>query len=103
MADIVIDKSLNVHLGLPEDYQLDKGEAFKLWQYFMSMLEDKRPIGNLLVSYYIDFHGDVVNNPKSKQDEIVRDIILNMDKKDQFEIMTEMAAYPDGYKVDNEE
>jgi hypothetical protein len=102
MADIEIDSSLNVHLGLPESYQLDKMEAFKLYQYFMGMLETKMPIGILMMYYYIDeCGGDFINNPKNERDRIVKAIIDNMSKADQFEVMTYASKFPEPFDNEN--
>jgi len=87
MANIVIDEDLNRHLGLPDGYQLDKLEAFELYKVFMGYLESKHPIGTLLLCYYADFNEDFYTNPKSKQDKIVKDIVDNLDRKEQFEIL----------------
>jgi len=103
MSDIVIDKSLNAHLGLPESYQIDKTEAFKLYQYFMAYLESKNPIGVLLLMYYADEHGNFFDNPKNRRDEVVKAIIDNMDVKEKFEILTYINEYPEGYKIDNDD
>lgn len=93
MANIVIDKDLNKHLGLPEDYQIDKVEAFKLWQYFMSLFEQKAPINPWIIQYYVEVHGDFINNPKDKRDRIVKDIVENMSNSDRYEVHKDMSEY----------
>jgi len=95
MADIEIDTGLNAHLGLPDGYQLGKKEAFNLYKIFMGYIESKNPIGTLLLCYYADFNKDFYANPKTKQDRIVKDIIDNLDKKEQFEMFSYIS---DGLK-----
>ncbi len=88
MSDIEIDSGLNTHLGLPVDYPLDKNEAFELYKYFMDLLSMKIPINSWIIQYYIDKNGDFFNNPKNKRDRIVKDIVENMSRADQFFVMT---------------
>lgn len=88
MANIEIDESLNKHLGLPDSYQLDKKDAFNLYKTFMGYIETKHPVGTLLLCYYADFNKDFYQNPKTKQDELVKVIIDNLDKKEQFEMFS---------------
>jgi len=95
MVNIVIDEDLNRHLGLPDGYQLGKLEAFELYKVFMGYLESKNPIGTLLLCYYVDFNKDFYTNPKTKQDHIVKDIIDNLNKKEQFEMFSYIS---DGLK-----
>lgn len=93
MADIAIDEVLNAYIGLPDDYQLDKLEAFKLYEYFMQLFPADMPIGSLKLHYYVDKHGDFVNNPKTKQDYLVKAIHENMSMSDQFEVLSYIEYY----------
>lgn len=93
MTDIAIDTSLNAHLGLPDDYQLDKVEAFKLYQYFMQLFPADVPVGKVKLEYYVDKHGDYFNSPKNKQDYVVKAIHENMPMADQFEILKYIEYY----------
>mgnify|MGYP001130246752 CR=1 FL=1 len=104
MTEIAIDKDLNKHLGLPESYQIDKQEAFKLYQYFMSLLETKNKIGPLLLIYYIDFNGGkfLSQEPTNKRDKIVRDIVDNMSMADQFEVRNHASKFPEPFDNDVE-
>lgn len=93
MPTIDIDTGLNAHIGLPEGYQLDKKEAFKLYQYLMSLFPADKPIGQLMMLYYVDRHGDFINNPKTKQDYLVIAIHENMSMSDQFETLRYIEYY----------
>lgn len=93
MATITIDKDLNAHLGLPDGYQLDKLEAFKLYQYFMLLFNCDKPIDHWRLLFYIDKHGDFINNPKNKQDFVVKAIHENMSMSDQFETLQYLEYY----------
>ena len=83
-----IDEDLNKHLGLPDGYKLGKKEAFQLYKTFMGYLETKTPIGTLLLCYYADYNKDFYANPKTKQDELVKIIIQNLDSKEQYEMFS---------------
>jgi len=87
MSNTTIDTALNAHLGLPVDYQIDKTEAFKLYQYFMQMFPYDKPIDRPRLEFYVDKHGDFVNDPKTKRDYIVKAIHENMSMADQFETL----------------
>lgn len=103
MSEIVIDESLNKHLGLPVDYQIDKVEAFKIYMYFQGMLETKHPINtHLMMMYYIDFNGGnfLLDVPKNRRDSVVRDIVENMPMPVRFEVMTYASGQPEPF--DNE-
>jgi len=93
MPSTTIDTALNAHLGLPVDYQIDKTEAFKLYQYFMKLFPADRPIDHLTLEYYVDKHGDFVNKPKTKQDYVVKAIHENMEMADQFETLKYIEYY----------
>ncbi len=99
MANIEIDIGLNAHLGLPEDYQLDKKEAYKLYKYFQSLLSMKAPIGTWIMQYYTGEHGDFFNDPKTEQDRIVRDIVLNMSMSDQYIVQTDLQVYMENFRT----
>ena len=93
MSTIDIDTGLNAHLGLPVGYQLGKTEAFKLYQYLMSLFPADKPIGQLMMLYYVDKHGDFINNPKNKQDFIMIAIHENMEKSEHFETLRYIEYY----------
>lgn len=93
MADIDIDVNLNAYLGLPDDYQIDKREAFKLFQYLHSLIAIEKPIDHHRLEYYIDRHGDFINDPKNKQDYVVKAIHENMSLADQFETLKYIEYY----------
>lgn len=93
MANITIDTTLNDHLGLPDGYQLDKFEAFKLYQYLMSLFNCDKAISHLHLLYYIDKHGDFISNPKNKQDFVVKAIHENMPMSEQFETLKYIEYY----------
>jgi len=100
LANITVDKALNAHLGLSDDYQIDKSEAFKLYQYFMSLFPVDRPVDGLKLHYYVDKHGDFVNDPKNRQDYVVKAIHENMEMSDQFEVLNYIEYYKEtnGFK-----
>jgi hypothetical protein len=93
MPTIDVDITLNRYLGLPDDYQIDKTEAFKLYQYFMKLFPVDRPIDHWKLLFYIDKHGDFVNDPKNKQDYVVKAIHDNMEMSDQFETLKYIEYY----------
>jgi len=88
MAYVAIDKALNVHLGLPEEYPLDKKEAFSLYQLFMHLFNTPLPISRVTLLYYADERPFFHDNPKTKQDKVVKDILLNLNKEDQFWVLS---------------
>ncbi len=88
MVNITIDKSLNDHLGLPDDYKIDKVEAFKIYQYMNKLHPVDKPMNYYRLFFYVDHNGDFVNDPKNKRDYVVKAIFDNMEKSDQFNILT---------------
>ena len=99
MAIIEVDIGLNKHLGLPEDYPLDKKDAFKLYRYFNSLFESTSPVGTWIMQFYAEKHGDFFNDPKTEQDRIVRDIVLNMSMSDQYIVQTDLQVYMENFRT----
>ena len=93
MTTLDIDTSLNAHLGLRVEYKLGKYEAFKLYQYFFKLFPCDKPIEQWRIPFYVDKHGDFINNPKNKQDYVVKAIHDNMSKHDQFETLMYIEYY----------
>ena len=93
MTSTDIDSSLNAYLGLPEAYQLGKMEAFKVYSYMLSISGIDREIDAGRLEYYVDKHGDFVNDPKTKRDYIVLAIHKNMSMSDQFETLKYIEYY----------
>lgn len=88
MADIDIDSSLIAYLGLPADYQLDKLEAFKIYSYLKTLSGIDSPVDAGRLEYYVDKHGDFINKPKNKRDYIIKAVFENMDKYQQFSVLS---------------
>ena len=88
MTSTDIDSSLNAYLGLPEAYQLGKMEAFKVYSYMLSISGIDRKIDAGRLEYYVDRHGDFVNNPKTKRDYIIKASFDNMEMSDQFAVLS---------------
>ena len=106
MPNIVIDQSLNTHLGLPDGYQLGKFEAFKIHQYMLSISGIASPMCAGRLEYYVDKHGDFVNNPKNKRDYVIKAIFDNLDKADQFSVLSYIEYWREtkGFiELDNED
>jgi len=97
---IKIDESLNKALGLPKEYPIDRKESFKIFQYLMKLFKSNNGIGVISIMHYIDEHGDIINNQKTKMDKIIKIIVNNMDKNDQFAIMSYIDYYNKGFCVD---
>ena len=93
MSSINIDETLNDHLGLPVDYQLDKLEAFKLYRYFLSLFPSEKASPKWRLFFYVDKHGDFIDRPKNKQDSVVKAIFDNMEKGDQFSVLQYIAEH----------
>ncbi len=93
MSNVTIDTSLNEHLGLPVDYQLDKIEAFKIYQYFMQLFPYEGKIQRPVLEFYIDKNGDFVEDPKNKRDYVVKAIHENMPMSEQFETLRYIEYY----------
>lgn len=83
-----IDTILNEFLGLPVSYKLGKKEAFSLYQFFYKLHPVDKKINAYRLYFYVDVCGDFVNEPKNKRDYIVKAIFDNMDKSDQFSVLT---------------
>ena len=88
MTSTDIDSSLNAYLGLPEAYKLGKMEAFKVYSYMLSISGIDREIDAGRLEYYVDKHGDFVNNPKTKRDYIIKASFDNMEMSDQFAVLS---------------
>ena len=88
MASTGIDEGLNRWLGLPDGYQLNKMEAFKIYSYLISISHIDKEVDAGRLEYYVDRHGDFVNNPKTKRDYIIKASFDNMEMSDQFAVLS---------------
>lgn len=89
---VTVDREINAHLGLPDDYQIDSMEAFKLWQYLYKLFPAEK-VETPTLEFYVDKHGDFVNKPKTKRDYVLKAIFDNTDKGDQFTILSYIQYY----------
>lgn len=93
MTDTDIDKSLNTHLGLPDDYPINKFEAFSLYEYFNKLFPSGMPVRGWTLEFYVDKHGDFVNSPKTKRDYTVKEIFDNLPKDEQYDVLKYISEY----------
>ena len=88
MAGTGIDEGLNRWLGLPDGYQLNKMEAFKIYSYLISISHIDMEVDAGRFEFYIDKNGDFVNNPQNKRDYVMKASFDNMEMSDQFSVLS---------------
>ena len=67
---------------------LDKKEAFKLVMYFHQLVHIDNPVDSSRLEYYVDKHGDFINDPKNKTDYVIKAIFDNMQSPDRFAVLS---------------
>lgn len=87
------DSSLLDLLGLKPDYKLDRFDAYALHEKFTALTHKPIKMSPLCLMYYYDRYGDFTKR-KSRTDKIVNDILGNMERDDQFEVLGYINSNP---------
>ena len=88
MAKLKKENSINLALGLPEDYKIGFDDAMKIIELFKeATFGSTKKISPISFVYYFDKFGDFMK-PKKHYEVVIKDMFNNLPKDTQFELLT---------------